>query len=289
MLFRSAGDVLDGDAGDDIFLAGDPLAATFTGREGFNWVSYERNVRLDNGPATGPSVWIDLSALATAPQTAIVDAIVNVENVSLSSGNDILYTAREKNAYIDAQPSCTSGVSFCTVVTGRSATGIQHGLGITMAGDMSFVFTGLNTDIAIGAMVSGVGIAPYTTVAGVALDPVRNETIVSLSNPTQASISGPIGFTIWPTNNPDLISGLRALLQGTKGWNQAIGGTIGSAPLSVSISGTTGTVYLFSAPGISIGSRVLLRGFIGSGPDLDRKSTRLNSSHEWISRMPSSA
>ena len=24
-------------------------------------------------------------------------------------------------------------------------------------------------------------------------------------------------------------------------------------------------------------------------PDLDRKSTRLNSSHEWISRMPSSA
>ena len=24
-------------------------------------------------------------------------------------------------------------------------------------------------------------------------------------------------------------------------------------------------------------------------PDADRKSTRLNSSHEWISRMPSSA
>ena len=27
----------------------------------------------------------------------------------------------------------------------------------------------------------------------------------------------------------------------------------------------------------------------GGGPGLDRKSTRLNSSHEWISRMPSSA
>ena len=26
-----------------------------------------------------------------------------------------------------------------------------------------------------------------------------------------------------------------------------------------------------------------------AGVDLDRKSTRLNSSHEWISRMPSSA
>ena len=26
-----------------------------------------------------------------------------------------------------------------------------------------------------------------------------------------------------------------------------------------------------------------------AAPELDRKSTRLNSSHEWISRMPSSA
>ena len=28
---------------------------------------------------------------------------------------------------------------------------------------------------------------------------------------------------------------------------------------------------------------------VGTKTDLDRKSTRLNSSHEWISRMPSSA
>ena len=28
---------------------------------------------------------------------------------------------------------------------------------------------------------------------------------------------------------------------------------------------------------------------IGNGTSTDRKSTRLNSSHEWISRMPSSA
>ena len=30
-------------------------------------------------------------------------------------------------------------------------------------------------------------------------------------------------------------------------------------------------------------------GGMGMGPVEDRKSTRLNSSHEWISRMPSSA
>ena len=34
---------------------------------------------------------------------------------------------------------------------------------------------------------------------------------------------------------------------------------------------------------------VFENGVIRDWPALDRKSTRLNSSHEWISRMPSSA
>ena len=33
----------------------------------------------------------------------------------------------------------------------------------------------------------------------------------------------------------------------------------------------------------------LARAVKDTAPDVDRKSTRLNSSHEWISRMPSSA
>ena len=33
----------------------------------------------------------------------------------------------------------------------------------------------------------------------------------------------------------------------------------------------------------------LASGLLANGVHLDRKSTRLNSSHEWISRMPSSA
>ena len=37
------------------------------------------------------------------------------------------------------------------------------------------------------------------------------------------------------------------------------------------------------------GEFVVLLGPSGSGKSTDRKSTRLNSSHEWISRMPSSA
>ena len=38
-----------------------------------------------------------------------------------------------------------------------------------------------------------------------------------------------------------------------------------------------------------IGELVLFPAVRASAPDVDRKSTRLNSSHEWISRMPSSA
>jgi hypothetical protein len=36
-------------------------------------------------------------------------------------------------------------------------------------------------------------------------------------------------------------------------------------------------------------SETFERGFCGTCSSIDRKSTRLNSSHEWISRMPSSA
>ena len=35
--------------------------------------------------------------------------------------------------------------------------------------------------------------------------------------------------------------------------------------------------------------RARVRSLVGEVADRDRKSTRLNSSHEWISRMPSSA
>ena len=35
--------------------------------------------------------------------------------------------------------------------------------------------------------------------------------------------------------------------------------------------------------------RMTVKMLVDSGAYIDRKSTRLNSSHEWISRMPSSA
>ena len=41
--------------------------------------------------------------------------------------------------------------------------------------------------------------------------------------------------------------------------------------------------------GEAIVKRLAQDGFIVFGTYKDRKSTRLNSSHEWISRMPSSA
>ena len=53
-------------------------------------------------------------------------------------------------------------------------------------------------------------------------------------------------------------------------------------------------VVIFGAPGSGKGtqSELIIKEYgldhISTG-DVDRKSTRLNSSHEWISRMPSSA
>ena len=49
---------------------------------------------------------------------------------------------------------------------------------------------------------------------------------------------------------------------------------------------------LASSSGLVLGARFIDRigkGIRGAPRDADRKSTRLNSSHEWISRMPSSA
>ena len=48
-------------------------------------------------------------------------------------------------------------------------------------------------------------------------------------------------------------------------------------------------VTVTSAVITDLQSELNLIGTIMAGSDVDRKSTRLNSSHEWISRMPSSA
>ena len=56
-----------------------------------------------------------------------------------------------------------------------------------------------------------------------------------------------------------------------------------------------GAGSIFGPVGAGIGAGIgAIGGLFGGGGDIcrapaDRKSTRLNSSHEWISRMPSSA
>ena len=139
-----------------------------------------------------------------------------------------MYTARERNTYLNIQiaAACPSGSTTCTVVTGTNTNGAIEPAGTTNALDISFVFNGLNNEIAAGQLVSGNGIAPYTQVAGVALDSLLNTTTVTLSTPTQGSISGIVNFIQWPTKNPNLITGLTPLLTGSKGWNPVIGGDL---------------------------------------------------------------
>ena len=59
---------------------------------------------------------------------------------------------------------------------------------------------------------------------------------------------------------------------------------IGTVITQTDISGA-----LHVATAIPRGHKIALQDIKKSEPIIDRKSTRLNSSHEWISRMPSSA
>ena len=74
--------------------------------------------------------------------------------------------------------------------------------------------------------------------------------------------------------------------------------TVGQLAASNLSNGTTGSgsVVLATSPalttpslGVATGTSLAINGATIGTNALDRKSTRLNSSHEWISRMPSSA
>ena len=66
----------------------------------------------------------------------------------------------------------------------------------------------------------------------------------------------------------------------------AIADTIEGQACLVAEAGTgTGKTFAYLVPALLWGGKVI----ISTGTKTDRKSTRLNSSHEWISRMPSSA
>jgi Ca2+-binding RTX toxin-like protein len=191
--------VLSGDGGDDIMQLGDgPDGAE--GGEGFDWVAYENNVRFDNGPANKPGVFSDLGGGLQNPlNNRLPDGIGTVEGLSGSSGNDIL-----------------AGVNAADI----TVTGVNGKIGehtITLPG-------GFN--IPVGQIVTGAGIgtdgvARTTKPSVIYINGNTQTTVVDLSENNSLDISNAsIRFTTQTLNNPDLITGLTSLVNGTVGWNR---------------------------------------------------------------------
>ena len=189
-------DALFGNGGDDIFFAGDGID-TIQGDGGFDWLDYEANVRFDNGATRLPSVFMDLSATIANPVSATTeDQVVDIEGLSGSSGNDVL------------SGRLAADVTVPTVITG-------------LAGATSLVLPGTVTGIDAGMRVTGTGIGRYATTVAQGRTSVINGvtvTTVDLTDQNSGAVTGPVTFSIWPLENPGLITGLTDVLSSTPGW-----------------------------------------------------------------------
>jgi len=209
-------DALFGNGGDDIFFMGDGID-TAQGDGGFDWLDYELNVRFDNGTASVPGVFMDLSATIANPVPGTTeDQVTDIEGLSGSAGNDVLIGR------------LANDVTVARVITG-------------IAGGTTLVMPGTVTGIDAGMRVTGNGIGRYaTTVAQARTSTVNGSTVttVDLTDQNSANVTGPVTFTIWPLEHPALITGLTEVLSHTPGWTKH---TV-SAPSATIWSG--GTILL---------------------------------------------
>ena len=213
-LFQGGNDVLNGGpgydtmfggGGDDIFLAGDGID-TMQGDSGFDWLDYEQNVRFDNGPTKRPSVFMDLSNTLTNPIASTTeDQVVDFEALSGSAGNDVL---AGRNA------------ADITVPSVLVPTGGNKGL-------LTLVLPGTVGGIDSGMRVSGSGVGAYATTVGQGVTSIVNGvtvTTVTLTDQNYANVIGPVTFSVWPLDKPNLISNLTPLVSGTPGWTKHLTG-----------------------------------------------------------------
>jgi hypothetical protein len=198
-------DVLSGDGGDDILLAGDGFDG-LAGGTGFNWVDYQYAVRKDL--TTTPSIWLDMSGLALNPPLN-QDAAAEISGVSGSPGDDNLHGGP------DADVSFGPGGNVTVAPAVSTVTGV--------AGTTTLSVTPIDTRLAVGAMVSGIGIAPHAFVIGVAQ--TTTGMTITLSDSNIGNVTGLVKFTMWPLQNPGLITGLTPLVQNSPGWNKPITAT----------------------------------------------------------------
>lgn len=190
-------DAVFADSGEDILLAGDSGIDALDGGRGFDWLSYEYASRYDNGPATKPAVWLDLSGVNPNPLNNQGDAVLGVEGISGGPGND--------------------------TIIGSLMTDVTVPYVIGTAGSTTLKMQGTWTQIADGMIASGNGISPYAIVVGPAAVATINgvtTTTVDLNVPLIKNLAGPVNFLSWQVRNPQLITGLEPLMTGTPGWTK---------------------------------------------------------------------
>ena len=198
-------DTIFGGGGDDIFLAGDGID-TMQGDGGFDWLNYEQDVRFDNGATKRPSVFMDLSGTVVNPIASTTqDQVVDMEGLSGSAGNDVL---AGRNA---------ADVTVSSVVV---PAGGNKGL-------LTLVLPGTVTGIDSGMRVSGAGVGTYATTVGAGVTSVVNGvtvTTVTVTDQNYENVTGPVTFSVWPLENPGLITNLTPLLSSTPGWIKHLAG-----------------------------------------------------------------
>ena len=198
-------DTMFGGGGDDIFFAGDGID-TMQGDGGFDWLNYEQDVRFDNGATQRPSVFMDLSGtLANPIASTTQDQVVDFEGLSGSVGNDKL---AGRNA---------ADVTVPTVVL---PVGGNKGL-------LTLVLPGTVAGIDSGMKVSGAGVGTYATTVGAGVTSVVNGvtvTTVTVTDQNYADVTGPVTFSVWPLDNPGLITNLTPILSSTPGWTKHLVG-----------------------------------------------------------------
>ena len=188
-------DLLGGDAGDDIFNLGDGVDAA-AGGTGFDWANYEGTKRFDNGPATKPSAFVDLSAVNPSALALPVDGIATIEGVSGSAGDDTLVGSLAVDQNI-ARATGVAGSS--TVKVPGLLTGVQAGMWVT------------GTGIGKNAVIVAATVATVNAVSTTTLD-------LTVSN--TATVNGTIALTTDPLLHPENVDGLTALVKGTPGWTK---------------------------------------------------------------------
>ena len=195
-----------GDGGDDIFLLGQGSGGAPDGAYGFDWANYEYNQRFDNGATTRPSVWADLGGNINPGTARSGDALVFIEGLSGSTGNDQLFGGTGR---------------INQVITG--ATGLKNTTQLTLPGTLT---------ILPGSHVSGNGIAPNAIVTD--FPAIKNGTTTTLrlsAANTALLFNTTVTISTEQLRTPSLISGLSELVTNTPIWTTNNGGWSGGAIL----------------------------------------------------------